>query len=303
MRLVSFLTLVTLTVSSFALEQKSALVAASPGFYTPIELMEAGLDYWKEEDFEVAAPLLAGAICRAEIDLFLNQDERGSMRDFESYVGLLTGGTPYPFLYSMDYFSALLNFERWDRATPRDYDPRWVEVITGRESSVALSEAEKKQWIEVYYSRYSDLESSCFFDSETRLFTLTNPRVSFTVPQTMVPRVHKEDGVAPFFLFRDKDSYLSFRSAVPTELLTEGFINDEYFYEMEYNEGSFEKCFIRGDIPAYRVRFVARDLVFNHFILEGWPYQYTFKLTCPLSDEAKRLADMDELFDDFTFAP
>jgi hypothetical protein len=143
--------------------QLAEKIAANPGNYSPLILVQAGVYFIEKKNYEKAAVLCAGGICRCAIDVKISGD-------------VTTGGTPVvaaimmvnPAVDKLKGFeleawkkarnAAYRNFIEWDRKTPRHYDDKWIHpyglgLYTGRLTFTQIEDCEKRQVIEDYYKK------------------------------------------------------------------------------------------------------------------------------------------------------
>lgn len=200
-------------------------VSHSPGNYDPAELLLAATLFLRkkskvqamlrdareqEEDFKKAAVLLAGSLCRAEIDFRLHQNQIPEMFAlpqewyhllFDQYKQLTKKEREMLSSYLRE---AVKGFEEWDRKTPREYDPEWIVSIQQEENNPSppkkeLDPKEKQAIIDQFYrelrgeaylsqdTKRASPTDPCFFEPTSRKFSHKNSGIFCILPKEIHP--------------------------------------------------------------------------------------------------------------------
>ena len=262
-------------------------VTENPGKYAPPVLVAAGIYYITTHDIEKAVTFCAASLHRATIDAHLSGDKT-------------VAGVPTMFSWCIaeaaeDVFTneeciewndkllaALKDFEAWDRATPREYDSRWIYLhgmgaFTGETLPPKLSESEQRKVIERYYriTKGTVLEEDItatpddpvYFDRESRVITHKESGVSFFVPERLeVPLDLNGKYDLPYSSdqFYDMSIITGWSSDVEdiesnynwqTECYSEECVEDDYYQ----SKGDLQWWEVGDGLRAFSNRYITRD--------------------------------------------
>ncbi len=309
-------------------------VAARPGSYNPVVLLEAGFYFLSEKDYEIGAPLCIGALFRSEIDARNSQDQTVSdVVDiiYGRIVDILSELTEDELPFCCEALDrAQANFIEWDKNTPRDYDDRWIRLHSlhafGESTFEEISEAEKLQIIERFYREIlgefidedyanASMEDIYYFDREKRIYYFNGAKLSFYLPETMTPSLDRF-GHYTSLLFRDNKAELWLDSEWSSEPESLDFHYEhtlscaERYCKKDHFESKhqIEKCFIGNGIPAFTDRYtyqyegdLEKTVDYEIHFVDG-RHSFTFSLRCREEEEARLLDEMECILRSVTFS-
>lgn len=299
-------------------------VFMNPGSFNPAILLEAGMHFISQKDFEKGALLSVRAIFRAEIDARISQDvSLGGVSNIYTYRvqdTILDCNLSDEELSTWEEAkqNAIDSFECWDRNTDRDYDQTWISghsILSDHESN--LDEQDNKRIIETFYrelkgeiSEEDDYLASeddeFYFDRKTRIFYHHESKLSFFVPENIQPQLDGFGKYASVFKLTNgeyihMDDGWSSKPQSLEEAYERAKINNEAYESDNYksSEAIFEKCFVGNNIPAYKGRYSYSEdeslfVETNTHFVKG-PFSFNFYFSSTEENEKESMENLELL--------
>ncbi len=294
----------------------------SPGDFTPPVLLEAGIYFLLQKDFEKAAPLCVGALSRCDIDILISHDKTVVSTTsilkmhLDDVIEVCNFDNTQEMNWQDNFERAKKNFENWDRNTPRHYDDRWIHLNSLKRYNCAtfseISDQEKYNIIQRYYRYIKDDNSSetyenlspdgeFSFDPKSRIFTHKKSGLSFYLPETIKPKVD----------FFGKELSRSFYFGKRRIFLTEIWnVKEPYNLQSEYElacreagpDEIVEKITIgKNALPAFSTRLEDEDEVTTAITFVHSNYYFSIDVTYEKSEEDQLLSNLQVLLDSLKF--